>query len=202
VETFGARTETWRYPESSEATRCAMIFRCPLAHAAVMMRRSLFCEEGFAYDPEARHVEDFDLWLRVAETHEVANVPKVLLRYRLHAEQVSSVHAGEQQKRVIHLQLRWLRECLGIEPTAREQAIHEALAFSRLEGTDRFVEEAENWLLKVAKANEARAAFPREALLRTLVGRWVSVQREGVRCGRRAGDPPTLLAPFVHAGAL
>jgi Glycosyl transferase family 2 len=202
VQAFGGSTETWKYPESAEATLCAMIFRCPLAHPTVMMRRSLFSEEGFAYEKAAKHAEDFALWLRVTAKHELANVPEVLLRYRVHAEQVSAVHIAEQRQVVTRLQMRFLRERLGIEATEQEAAIHGALAFSRLEGTDQFVTQADDWLLKIASANERHAAFPREAFLRTLVGRWVSVHREAARRGLKKGDTPAIFAPFVHPGVL
>ena len=42
------------------------------------------------------HAEDYDLWLRFAERSKVANLNEVVLRYRLHAGQVSVRRALEQ----------------------------------------------------------------------------------------------------------
>jgi hypothetical protein len=67
-----------------------------LAHPTVIYRRDLVLAVG-GYHQAFRHCEDFDLWLRLADRTQIANVPVRLLRYRHYAEQVSSRHALEQQ---------------------------------------------------------------------------------------------------------
>lgn len=57
----------------------------PLAHPTVMFRRSVVVALG-GYR-RAVPAEDYDLWLRVAERHDLANLPDVHLEYRLHAGQ-------------------------------------------------------------------------------------------------------------------
>lgn len=59
----------------------------PLAHPTVMLRRSAVLAVG-GYRPRAI-VEDYDLWLRLAEHHDLANLPDALLDYRLHDGQFS-----------------------------------------------------------------------------------------------------------------
>lgn len=59
----------------------------PLAHPTVMLRRSAVLAAG-GYRTQAV-VEDWDLWFRLAERHDLANLPDVLLDYRLHDGQFS-----------------------------------------------------------------------------------------------------------------
>lgn len=66
----------------------------PMVHPSVMMRaESLRRIGGYR---EYRTWEDHDLFLRLAEVGELANLPAVLLRYRLH--QGSIVHQREADK--------------------------------------------------------------------------------------------------------
>jgi glycosyltransferase involved in cell wall biosynthesis len=50
-------------------------------HPSVMLRRSAVLEAG-GYRGEFKNAEDYDLWLRLARMHELANVPQPLTRYR------------------------------------------------------------------------------------------------------------------------
>ncbi|MEQ1498885.1 MAG: glycosyltransferase [Novosphingobium sp.] len=67
-----------------------------LAHPTVMYRRAVVQAVG-GYHQAFRHCEDYDLWLRLANSTRIANLPERLLRYRHYADQVSSRHALEQQ---------------------------------------------------------------------------------------------------------
>jgi len=52
------------------------------------LRRAAVLDTGF-YRGAFRHVEDFDLWLRLSERHNLMNLPESLLAYRQHAGQSS-----------------------------------------------------------------------------------------------------------------
>jgi len=61
---------------------------CLIAHPTVMFRRDLVLALG-GYRGAYKSAEDLDLWLRVSERGQVANLSDVVLNYRLHAGQVS-----------------------------------------------------------------------------------------------------------------
>jgi hypothetical protein len=61
---------------------------CVITHPTVMMRRRVFEAVG-GYRACMADAEDFDLWLRFADTHDLANLDQPLLRYRRHATQTS-----------------------------------------------------------------------------------------------------------------
>jgi glycosyl transferase family 2 len=66
-----------------------------IAHPTVMMRRGAY-EEAGGYRRAFLHAEDYDLWLRIAERHDLANLPEPLLDYRVHERQISFAHVAEQ----------------------------------------------------------------------------------------------------------
>jgi len=68
-----------------------------LLHPLAMMRRSALHAVG-GYRPESEPAEDLDLFLRLAERGQLANLPEVLLEYRQHLAKVSSTRKREQQR--------------------------------------------------------------------------------------------------------
>lgn len=61
---------------------------CCMHHPTVMMRAEALHALG-GYREAFLAAEDHDLWLRAAERFELANLPDILLRYRIHTQTVS-----------------------------------------------------------------------------------------------------------------
>jgi glycosyltransferase involved in cell wall biosynthesis len=66
-----------------------------LVHPAVMYRRDSVRALG-GYRAAYLHAEDIDLWLRLSEVSKIANLPEVLLDYRISADQISARHVVRQ----------------------------------------------------------------------------------------------------------
>lgn len=86
-----------RLRKTDEAIKMEILFYSPFAHPAVMMRASLV--KQLRYEKAFEKAEDYDLWERAAEAGwKMTNVPEVLLLYRVHAEQISTLTANRQQQ--------------------------------------------------------------------------------------------------------
>jgi hypothetical protein len=71
-----------------------------LIHPTVMLRRSAVEQVG-RYRVEAQWVEDLDLFLRLAQVGQLANLPDVLLNYRYHTESVNFTrNEGRHQRKL------------------------------------------------------------------------------------------------------
>lgn len=71
-----------RFPRNTEGAKNIIYKANPLAHPAVMMRKSMF-DEGISYNPNYRTTQDLALWFDVlAAGYEVANLSEVLLKFR------------------------------------------------------------------------------------------------------------------------
>ncbi len=74
------------YPLDHEQVVVEMLRRNALAHPTVMFRRSAVLAAGNYRDFSPVHVEDYDLWLRLALMNlRLANLPDALVDYRIHA---------------------------------------------------------------------------------------------------------------------
>lgn len=73
-----------------------------ITNTSVVMRRALFEKMGGFYTG-LNGTEDWDLWIRVAEHHEIGFVPEPLVRYRFHAGGISRnfIKMGRERVQVI-----------------------------------------------------------------------------------------------------
>ena len=79
-------TPTTSLPCSPAAVRKLLGRGSPLSHPSVLFRRQAVVDIGL-YRPQLVPAEDYDLWLRLSERHDLANLPDMLLRYRVHPGQ-------------------------------------------------------------------------------------------------------------------
>jgi len=91
----GASFYEWRCPLDDRQIKEELRRGNCMRHSAIMMRKEAFdATEG--YRRSFLHAEDYDLWLRMAERVEMANLPDVLVYCRVHARQVSATHLRQQ----------------------------------------------------------------------------------------------------------
>lgn len=108
IEIFGRTIpKTRRFYIEDADSHFQLLFNTCFAHPTVFARHELLASH--AYDEDAYHAEDYELWCRIASHgYRMTNVPERLLRYRIHAAQISQRKLREQyaQRRVIAGQYR------------------------------------------------------------------------------------------------
>jgi hypothetical protein len=82
-------------PAENQEIRAALASHCPFVQSSVLFRREAFVAVGGYRTPFAP-AEDYDLWLRMSERVACANITDVLLKYRLHTQQVSLRNRRQQ----------------------------------------------------------------------------------------------------------
>ena len=80
---------------TNEEIQATLLKSCCFAHSTVMVRKDAVSAAG-GYRKAFVHCEDYDLWLRLAEKHVLANLPDTVLQYRIHPQQVTSLHLRQQ----------------------------------------------------------------------------------------------------------
>jgi glycosyltransferase involved in cell wall biosynthesis len=73
---------------ASEDVRPVLRVRNSLIHSSVMFRRDAY-ERAGGYDARLRQMEDYDLWLRMAQYGRLLVTPEILVSYRVHGGQMS-----------------------------------------------------------------------------------------------------------------
>ncbi len=77
-------------------------------HPVAMFRKSAAVNAG-GYRAEARHCEDLDLWLRLADAGRLANLPGHMVQYRVHHSSVSASHWLEQRSNARKIAEKWAK---------------------------------------------------------------------------------------------
>ena len=109
--------------QDAEIQRLALSGQTPINHPSAMMRRSALLQVG-GYDEALCPAEDLDLWLKLGEIGQLANLGSTVLQYRQHSRSVSERHQLEQTaKRRLACERAWARR--GIEGSIQAQ-FHEA----------------------------------------------------------------------------
>jgi glycosyltransferase involved in cell wall biosynthesis len=75
-------------PATDSEIRSALVTCCPFCQPTILMRREAFTLVG-GYRPVFAQAEDYDLWLRIADHYQCANLEQVVLHYRIHPNQLS-----------------------------------------------------------------------------------------------------------------
>lgn len=89
IDHSGAPLGVVQHPETDAEIRATLGKHNCFTHPAVLLRRAVV-EEMHCYRRAFVHAEEYDLWLRMAERCQMANLPDPVLRYRIHEGQVSS----------------------------------------------------------------------------------------------------------------
>jgi hypothetical protein len=91
----GKVIQTTRPPLEDEEIKSVMLGYNPMCHPAVMMRKEAAIGAG-GYREAFSESEDYDLWLRMSERCQLANLGKPILQYRVHSGQASMRNLEEQ----------------------------------------------------------------------------------------------------------
>jgi hypothetical protein len=104
IRSDGKPFATVLFPTQEGEIRETLIKRSCFAHSTVVMLKQAISDVG-GYRKAFFAAEDYDLWLRLAERYEVANLPSVLVKYRVHSNQLSSTQVERQVLSVLAAQI-------------------------------------------------------------------------------------------------
>lgn len=95
-------------PETDAEIRGKILFRNCFTHSSVVFRKDLALRfGGYSEDEKVRHVEDYDLWLKLGTVGKLANLPDYSVRFTLRLGNISSRNKLEQLGKDIQLVKRY-----------------------------------------------------------------------------------------------
>ena len=145
------------------------------------MRHDALRENGWCY-PVGKHIpEDYHLWAAIAQRHELINLPRVYLDYRIWPNSMCQKPWPQLRDQCVVAQSRLLAN-IGLTPNDAQKSIQRALAFDEIAQNPMFIEAAHQWLLAIWNANQRRPFFDSEGLARVLTGRFIALVRAAARC--------------------
>lgn len=200
IQLFGdIAGDIWKTPIDNDSIHCRLLFDSPFNHPTVAMRRGFMEEFSLRYRHGFDHTEDYDLWERFSHHTQLANLPKVSLLYRTHANQVTKTHNDEKilsAGKIRHRQFI----ALGIIPTQRQLAVHESICYSTFLPTEEALEEIEEWLCTLTDANTQKLLYNKRMLQQNLGDRWFNICTSATRNGLWTWKKfySSSLSDFVH----
>ena len=100
------RNEIFRFlqPTDDKSIRGRLLFKSCFTHSAVLFRRDVVLKlGGYSEDESVRHVEDYDLWLRLGRIGKLANLPSYGIKFMQRKGAITSKHKPEQFHKNIRL---------------------------------------------------------------------------------------------------
>ena len=98
-------------PGSDEEIRKRMLFKNCFVHSSVLFKRDLTIElGGYSEDSEVRHIEDYDLWLRLGKEGKMANLPTCAVRLHSLEDGISASNRLDQARKFLKLSRKHLHE--------------------------------------------------------------------------------------------
>jgi glycosyltransferase involved in cell wall biosynthesis len=108
VETFGKMNGIIKRPVDHFDIVSDMLRTNPLIHPSVMIRRSMLHQSGCFYKSGYPCAEDYKLWTDLAINGlKFANIPEVLLRYRLSPQQVLHTSSNDMSVSSMKISLEY-----------------------------------------------------------------------------------------------
>jgi len=104
IDEAGKPLGTKTFPLEDREIRHSFWRRNPIQHSASIIRRSCFDDCGL-YDGRLVLAEDLDLWMRFGQKYELANIPEVLLKYRITDKSSIIAHQKKMLERSIRVRL-------------------------------------------------------------------------------------------------
>ena len=178
AETFGDRAPTaWKFPTDPKVIQCEMLFHSVLVHPSVLIRRKAIEQHNLRYDPQVPYAQDFDLWHRAAAELRYANLPEVLIRYRIRETNSDRVERRKKRNAILlEIYTRALNQ-VGLTPTQDEIELHRALGQFQFEPGLDFLVKTEQWLRKLRDANRVTRHFPASHFEDTIGKVWLAAFR-------------------------
>jgi glycosyltransferase involved in cell wall biosynthesis len=181
IDSDGNKTgTTWNEAVPSEEMPIELLFRNCFVQSTVLMRKDRIPEvlyrSGFA------PAEDYDLWVRLARIGQVANLPDVLVKYRVHSTNTSSIKSADQERARREIMSEQLNK-LGIFPSEEEYLTHRTNFASHNKETLVFLKKREVWLQKLLESNKTRKLFNQEIFSRVISKRFFDSCRTNTQAG-------------------
>lgn len=158
IELFFAQHGERIFSQKPEELKVDLLFGNCFAHPAVMMRAAYFGGSGFRYDNRFNKMEDFDLWDRVSQHYAIASLPEVLLKYRIHPNQVTQKLSEENIKQTKALKERQLQR-FGIASEKQSASLYIDYCTGKFEKTENNIKKLSDFFRLMEEKNRTMGLY-------------------------------------------
>jgi len=163
---------SWKLTASPEMIPAIMLFKNYFLQSAVLYRKE--CISKFSFKEGFDILEDYLIWLEIIKEYKAWNLPKYLVKYRIHSGGVTKKHTDEKllkEKKVFQI----LFEQLKIDVTEQEMEMHLLIRDNRPITKIRTLKSIESWMLKILERNNELKIYNHQMLKKVMFNRWTKV---------------------------
>lgn len=171
-----------KYPLSYDEIKVALFFASSFAQPTVMIRKSMLKENKLSYNTKFIYGEDYDLWNRCSEHFQLANLPEVLLKYRVLS---TSLYHSMVKELPDHLRSIYERNLssLNIDLNEENYQCHKILIKPCYLKNRELFEKVNLWIQKIHEANLKEKKFPIKLFAKHLANNWFKICFYSFRLG-------------------
>lgn len=98
IQKFGKVKRKINVPLTSEQVKACLCFNSCIMHPTAMLRADLINKYNLRYDKNYTTSHDYDFWTRCIDCFDIVNLPLVLLKYRVHEKNFSTVKISDNKE--------------------------------------------------------------------------------------------------------
>ena len=156
-------------PLTHELIKVYLLHHNYIQHPTVMMRREVITQFNLQYNPAYEPTEDYKLWSEIVRCGKVEVINEILLDYRMHVAQTSTVRMIEQEEQAnrVRLEMVSLLVC-NKEMDERKRKFHLQLIKNEVD-KDFSLRKMDSWIKQLIAANVEKREFDHKELQQFLL---------------------------------
>jgi glycosyltransferase involved in cell wall biosynthesis len=164
--------EKWVLKAPTKSIAPILLFNSYMVHSSVVARAEVF--KTLRYNAAFEYAEDYHLVCTIASKYRIANLPEVLVKYRVHTGNTSTLKRDKMVASIKNAQLEMLKN-LGIEASAEDVEKHYAIANSTFTPSSAFLKESKSWLRLLFKQNQELKNYESRYFNFILLRMWLKI---------------------------
>lgn len=204
METFGnEKKNIWKSPTTHDEIVATLFCSNCIWNPVSIIRKEVLDTHNLRYNINYQRGEDYRLWTQISKYQKVANIPKVLHRYRIHEDQTMKL-PGNSWKGKIDLQtvkdlpgvrVELLRNFLSREVTIDEVELHQKLFFEIPFVDEKELDDIQEWVDFLISVNQEKKKFVEPTFSNALQNSLLHAKRKSFKlyCNQNKRFTPKLL---------
>lgn len=154
------------FTTNPEQLKAELIFNSCIAHPTVMMRSNILKSNGLSYDLEYAGAEDYNLWWKIAKISQIATIPDLLVKYRIHSSQITKKKDEKYYKMMKKLMEERFSD-IGFKSSDIEKKVFMKYCLGEYETfSQKEVEELVDCLVHLLRCNKLNKYFSQKKLIK------------------------------------
>ena len=154
------------FTTNPEQLKAELIFNSCIAHPTVMMRSNILKNNELSYDLEYAGAEDYNLWWKIAKVSQIATIPDLLVKYRIHSSQITKKKDEKYYKMMIKLMEERFSD-IGFKSSDIEKKVFMKYCLGEYETfSQKEVEELVDCLVHLLRCNKLNKYFSQKKLIK------------------------------------